>query len=116
MRIFRFAAAANVGGKRRPALSPVPQRGVDRFPPKADISGLGLPFARMIASPRCGKPHRFDPAGFPSFGSEDPKHEATIPPIRPESRGRINYFSDNGSQRILIWKRSAFHPFWTLAA
>jgi hypothetical protein len=46
----------------------------------------------MIASPRCGKPHRFDPAGFQYFGSEDPKHEATIPAIRQESRGRINIF------------------------
>src|SRR6185369_5155659 len=29
--------------------------------------------------------------GSPCFRSEDPKHEATKPPVRPESRGRLKY-------------------------
>src|SRR5687768_14367574 len=37
-----------------------------------------------LRGPRNGKPHRFDPAGFPCFGTEVPKHAVTLAarPIR----------------------------------
>src|SRR5215213_1687574 len=31
-----------------------------------------------LRGPRNGKPHRFDPAGFPYFGSEEPRYAATL--------------------------------------
>jgi len=34
--------------------------------------------ATACQSPRNGKARRFDPAGFPCFGSEDPKHEIRL--------------------------------------
>src|SRR6185369_15310064 len=71
-----------------------PKRGLGAFEGRLSAlhSGLASTHSGQSRAPDAVNPTGLTRRGSPYFGSEDPKHEATILPVRPEPSGPNEIF------------------------